>query len=252
MDAMALGRKPELAWLPVGKLSVDPKYQRNTSTPRSKNLIAKISEGFRWSRFGVALVVKRGGGWHVIDGQHRVEACRLRGDIPHVPAVILPHATVEEAAADFVAINRDRVNITPLAVHAAMLTAKNPQALATARVCEAAGVTICRYPVSRKNIKAGETLAVATIARLVRLRGEDFTIKVLQRVLEDSSYAPGALSAGAIRNAALEVGLSDRHYISKPRLASRGAGTRNCLCCQKPFLSDGPFNRMCNTCKAAA
>lgn len=140
----AFGPKPSLAWLPIGKVSVDAKYQRDTASRRSRNLIEKIAANFRWSRFGVVLAVKHADGWFVIDGQHRVEACRQIG-IASIPAVVLPHATVEEAAADFVAINRDRVAVTSLHIHHAQLAAGDPEAKAIERACRAAGVATCRF-----------------------------------------------------------------------------------------------------------
>lgn len=185
------GPKPMLAWLPIDKVSVDAKYQRDTGSRRSRNLIEKIAANFRWSRFGVVLAVKHAGGWHVIDGQHRVEACRLCG-IKQVPAVVLPHATVEEAAADFVAINRDRVAVTPLHIHHAQLAAGDPEAKAIERACRAAGVEICRYPVPANKMQPRQTLAVATIHRLIRLRDEKFATAVLTKIIR----APGGGTAG--------------------------------------------------------
>lgn len=243
-----LGKKPDLAWLPVGSLSVDPKYQRDTGTRRSRRLIEKIADDFRWSRFGVVLAVKHGRGWHVIDGQHRVEACRMRGDIPRVPAVVLPHATVQAAAADFVAINRDRVNVTPLHIHHAQLAAGDPAAEAIDRACRAARVEICRYPVPANKMAPGQTLAVATIARLVRLRDEAFATKVLRRAFEDGGRIAGALSAKAIRFAAEQLGLGGRTAHAKPAAAG-DARTRVCLSCRRPFASEGIHNRLCSRCK---
>lgn len=42
-----LGKKPALAWLPIDQLSVDSRYQRDTGSRRSVNIIAKIAEGFQ-------------------------------------------------------------------------------------------------------------------------------------------------------------------------------------------------------------
>lgn len=175
------GPKPELKWLPVGGLKVDPQYQRDTGSRRSRNLIDKIAGSFRWSRFGVVMAVRAAGSdsvWHVVDGQHRVEVARAL-KLPAVPVLVLPHATLAEAAADFVAINRDRVAVTPLHIHHAQLAAGEPEAQAIARVCARAKVEICRYPVPSDKMKPGQTLAVQSIARLIRLRGPDFAEKVL-------------------------------------------------------------------------
>ncbi len=236
-----LGKKPVLKWLPVDRLTVDPKYQRDTGSRRSRKLIEKIAQEFKWSRFGVVLVVRNGSGWHVIDGQHRAEAARIRGDIKEVPAVVLPHATIEEAAADFVAINRDRVMVTPLHIHHAMLAAGDAEATAIDRACRKAGVEICRYAVPLANLKPGQTVAVATVARLVRLRGEDFAAKALKRALAGA----GVLSAQAIKYAAEGLGLASRDGakpVNKPTI-------RACLGCGQRFASEGNWHRMCTDCR---
>lgn len=241
------GPKPELAWLPVGKLAVDPKYQRDTGSRRSQHLIAKIAADFRWSRFGVVLTVKHQRGWFVIDGQHRVEAARARGNISHVPSVVLPHATVALAAADFVAINRDRVSVTPLHIHHAQLAAGDPAALAIARVCAAAGVTICRYPVPADKMIAGQTLAVQTIARIMRRRDEAFAIVALKRVMASAGKVPGGCNALVIRQVVADLGLREKNPPSIKARASR-AMMRYCLRCRRLFASAGPGNRLCVPC----
>lgn len=238
------GKKPELAWLPLARVSTDRKYQRDTSSRRSQNLIQKIAANFRWSRFGVVLAVKSGQGWHIIDGQHRAEACRAVG-ITHVPAVVLPHATVAEAAADFVAINRDRVAVTPLHLHHAQLAAGDPIALAIARVCESAGVEICRYPIPSNKMRPGQTLAVATIARLIALHGDERALRILSDVRRESGGAAGAINAAAIREKARTIPLAARN-------APGAKGLRPCMSCGVPFKSEGPHNRLCVPCKAAA
>lgn len=244
------GEKPALAWLPLDKVSVDAKYQRDTATRRSRLLIEKITATFRWRRFGVVLAVKHAGGWHVIDGQHRCEAARACG-IDKIPAVVLPHASVEEAAADFVAINRDRVTVTPLHIHHAMIAAGDPEALAIARACKAAGVEICRYPVPANNMKPGQTLAVGTIARLVKLHGEAKTTEILTRLRKAAGGGtPGAVNALSIRQAAGDWFVAAS--ASRPVSAKGGAQMRACMRCRQPFRSEGAHHRMCSPCKAGA
>lgn len=249
-----LGRKPVLEWLPVGKLSVDPKYQRDTASRRSRNMIEKIAAGFRWERFGVLLVVKSGGGssraermkalWCVIDGQHRVEAARLKG-IDLVPCVVLPHATVEEAAADFVAINRDRVTVTALSIHAAMVTARDPSALDVEAACREAGAIVCKYPIPANKLKPGQTLAVGEITRIVKCHGRDAAAKVLRRVVRTYGRTPGAINARAIRETAKMLGFGR----TAAAALQKGAKVRDCLSCGNPFLSENNGNRRCSGCK---
>jgi hypothetical protein len=246
------GPKPELKWLPVGGLKVDPKYQRDTGSRRSRNLIDKIAGSFRWSRFGVVMAVRSTESdsvWHVVDGQHRVEVARAL-KLPTVPVLVLPHATLAEAAADFVAINRDRVAVTPLHIHHAQLAAGEPEAQAIARVCARAKVEICRYPVPSDKMKPGQTLAVQSIARLIRLRGPDFAEKVLTALrTAPGGDLPGAMSAVAIRQEAERQGLGRLHN-SYGAPAASGAQRRPCLSCSRPFMSTHKGHRLCASCAA--
>lgn len=233
------GPKPKLEWIPVASCAVDPKYQRDTGSRRSQNLIAKIVAGFKWSRFGVVLLVRTGDTYSVIDGQHRVEACRAL-KLPSVPAVVLPHATVAAAAADFVAINRDRVTVTPLHIHHAQLAAGDPIAVEIDGVCRAAGVEICRYPTPAANLKPGQTLAVGTIARIVRV----FGAKTATRLLAELRTARGGDVPGAINAVAIRAALAGQTPAAVEALT-----TRKCLSCARPFQSEGRHQRLCVACR---
>jgi hypothetical protein len=96
------GAKPDLYWLPVDKLDVDPAYQRTLDTKASQKLIQKIADGFRWISFQAILATPVGKAdgkrWLIIDGQHRVAAARQCG-IAHVPAVVVAEASQQEQAA---------------------------------------------------------------------------------------------------------------------------------------------------------
>lgn len=244
------GQKPELAWLPVAKLSVDPKYQRDTGSTRSRHLIKKIIENFRWPRFSAVLVVKHKTGWHVIDGQHRVEAARGLA-ISHVPAIELPHSTPAEAAADFVAINNDRVSVTAYHIHYAMIEAEEPTALAIERICKAVGVSICRYPTPSSKLKDGQTLAVGTIKRLVVKGGEAVALDVMKAVVARVGLGAGAVNAGVIREIAGEMGVWGGKNVAhgRPLTIPTNAKQRWCLSCREPFASMGPGHRICDACK---
>lgn len=232
------GPKPKLQWIPVAQCAVDAKYQRDTGSPRSQNLIAKIVAGFKWSRFGVVLLVRTGDTYSVIDGQHRVEACRAL-KLPSVPAVVLPHATVAAAAADFVAINRDRVAVTPLHIHHAQLAAGDPIAVEIDRVCRAAGVEICRYPTPAANLKPGQTLAIATIAKMIRDHAAPRAQAILARLRQArGGDVPGAINAAAIRAA----------IVGDLRLPEASA-QRKCLSCARTFQSEGRHQRLCVACR---
>lgn len=161
------GPKPELKWLAVAKLSVDMAYQRSLETRRSQQLVANIAGNFRWSKFGAVLVAPRPlGSFALLDGQHRVAGARQLG-IAQVPCIVIEAASKEEQAQAFVGANRDRVAVTPYALHHALVAAGDPRARAIARVCEAADVEIPRYPIPASNLKPNQTLALGTIGKLL-------------------------------------------------------------------------------------
>lgn len=121
------GPKPELAWLPVADLAVDPSYQRSVETRRSQAAIEGIAEHFRWALFGTVTVTKGLVGYLIIDGQHRVEAARRR-KIVSVPCIAIGTASVREQAMAFVDANRRRLTVGPFAIYHAMVHAGDEDA----------------------------------------------------------------------------------------------------------------------------
>lgn len=229
------GPKPELRWIPVARLTVDLAYQRSLETRRSQQLIAAIAGGFRWSKFGAVLVAPiesggagRGrpreanadlrrranpapgaalehGSYALLDGQHRVAGARQLG-IKEVPCIVIEAASTEEQAQAFVGANRDRVAVTPYALHHAMVAAGDPRARAVARVCQAAEVEIPRYPIPVANLKPNQTLALGTIAKAVGplIGGSDTTdeasVVIALRILRQRfADVAGALRAHLIQ-----------------------------------------------------
>lgn len=178
-----IGNLPELAWLPVDKLSVDPAYQRTIDSRASLNLIERIAVDFRWAAFGCVMAVKRGDRWEMIDGQHRVAAAKRRG-IKHVPAVVVDDASTAELAKVFVRANLDRVPLNPFALHHARIAAGDEGALAIQRVCAAARVSIPRYASGSDQLQPRQTTALGAIALLIRKHGEDWATVALRAAAE--------------------------------------------------------------------
>lgn len=167
------GPKPDLYWLPVDRLDVDPAYQRTLDTKASQKLIHKIADGFRWISFQAILATPVGKGrWLIIDGQHRVAAARLRL-IPHVPSVVVAEASQQEQAAAFVGANKDRVPVSAQAIYYARLAAGDPDALRVARVCKAAQVEMLRYPLAASKTPARKTTAISALLRLLKDHPEE-------------------------------------------------------------------------------
>jgi hypothetical protein len=95
---VALGEQGEYRELPIEELSVDFIYQR---TEQSEATILRIARDFTWMSFGTIIVAVRDGWYYVVDGQHRVEALRRRGDVEYVPSIVFQSIEAAEEAKSF-------------------------------------------------------------------------------------------------------------------------------------------------------
>lgn len=110
--ASEVGERPELQWLKISRLRIDPRYQRDIGQRGANNILA-IAPAFRWSKFGPLIVAPIGEGlFAIVDGQHRATAAALRG-FESVPCVIIAADEAEQADA-FVAINANVTAMSPL------------------------------------------------------------------------------------------------------------------------------------------
>jgi hypothetical protein len=168
-SAAGCGSKPQLRWIGVDLLRIDPAYQREIMQRGAKNII-RIAQEFDWAMFAPVVVAETDKGIYlIIDGQHRATAAALRG-IKDVPCAIVT-ADARKQAAAFAAINAQITAVSSLQLHAARLAAGDSAATALTELCAEAGVTICRYPVPANKMKAGETLAAGTLPRLMTRYG---------------------------------------------------------------------------------
>ncbi len=160
------GPRPELTWLPVKMMSVDPTYQRTMESRVSQRQIVQIVETFRWACFGTVLAVPHEDGWRIIDGQHRVEAAKRLG-IPTVPAIVVPEASVAEQAQIFLSTNLLRSKVNPYALFHARIAAGEQLAVDTKDLLDEAGLWVAPGNVMWKDLKPGQTLALKTIENAV-------------------------------------------------------------------------------------
>lgn len=193
------GPKPKLGWVPIADIYVDHVYQRTLESAASRALVAKIAANFCWARFGAALLTKTDKGFAALDGQHRIEGARVRGDIKSVPAVIVEAGTTAEQAMAFVGANMDRVPVNLFALHHARLAAKEPVAVEINKVCKAAGIEIPKYAALAKNLKPGQTVALAAIGIAVKVLGAERAIIALGAVATAYEGKRGFLRAALIK-----------------------------------------------------
>lgn len=140
-----LGNLPALQYLLPQQLQIDESYQRSIDTGPSQALIRKIAQHWNWDLCQPLVVARREqGDLFVIDGQHRLEAARLRGDIAQLPAVVVNYASPADEAASFVHLNQARTPLNGLQVFHAALASGDSTAVAVRDAVEAAGLKLGR------------------------------------------------------------------------------------------------------------
>lgn len=178
-----------------GSLLVDESYQRNLSE-RSVRLIRRIVAGWDWRAFKPPVVVEVDGALHVVDGQHTAIAAATHPAIATIPVMIVEGERVEDRASAFVKHNRDRISVTPMQLHYALVAAGDEDALTVEQVCRRAGARILRQPPSDQRYDIGDTFAISTVRSLCDRRGAAGARQVMQACAE-GKMAP--ITAGALK-----------------------------------------------------
>lgn len=138
-----LGLMPALQYLLPAQLEIDASYQRSLETGPSQTLVRRIAMFWNWDLCQPLVVARREDGrLFVIDGQHRLAAARLRGDIAQLPAVVVQYASAADEAASFVHLNQQRRPLNRLQIYRAALTAGDAETQVIQAALEEAGLWI--------------------------------------------------------------------------------------------------------------
>lgn len=192
-SSFAPGPAPQLLWVEIKHLVVDPSYQRDIGKRGAAN-VRQIAENFDWSKFAPVIVAPiEGGQWAVVDGQHRTTAAMLR-DIEKVPCQVVQADRVQQAAA-YAAINGNITKTTPQQLYHAKLAAGNADCIALDEVCAAAGVEIVRRNLVMKRVQVGQTQAVGALSRCLRDYGSATLITALQCITQSADGNAGFVRA---------------------------------------------------------
>lgn len=163
------GRKPVLSWEDITELMIDASYQRSMDNPISRRIVKEIACNWDWGLCNVLLVADREGeGLFVVDGQHRLEAARLRGDVPHLPCVTFRPADLKAEADLFVKLNTVRKTASPVDRFFARCLAEDPEALEIQRIVQQAGLKVGK---SEFALKPKEVACISVLTRLLRQYG---------------------------------------------------------------------------------
>lgn len=166
-----IGTPPAVQFLAPDQLQVDPSYQRNTNSRSSQALIEAIASKWDWRLCMPLLVSARAAQHYVIDGQHRWEAAKLRGDIPFLPCAVGQYDGAAAEAALFVAANRHRVVVNRCDMWRAAIAAGDADTIAVQRLVEEAGLGIATSP-QHQSLKPGELLCTKGLTAAFRQYGE--------------------------------------------------------------------------------
>lgn len=174
-----LGTPPVLEWVAPAHLGVDASYQRSTENETSRGLIRKIARFWDWSLCQPLAVTRRDDGslW-VVDGQHRLFAAKMRGDIPHLPCVVSRYASLSDEAAAFVSINQLRKPLGKVDLFRAALAAGDDEAASIGCLVAGAGLTIAPHS-NYTAWKPGMLFCVPGIQRAYRSIGGKATATAL-------------------------------------------------------------------------
>lgn len=193
--ALITGTPPQARVVAPTDLYVDESYQRSLSE-RSVRLVRKIVAEWDWHAFKPPIVVDVDGRYEVIDGQHTAIAAVTHGGIAELPVLVVDAEAMASKAQAFVRHNRDRIQVTPVQLHTALVAAGDEDAQTIDQVCQRAGVRIMRNPPPMGRYDVGDSLAITTIRALVNRRHARGARQVLE-ICVKAGCAP--VSAGMIK-----------------------------------------------------
>lgn len=214
-----LGTMPVLQFVQPVQLKIDDKYQRSLDTGPSKTLIRKIAQFWNWDLCQPLVVARRDGGeLFVIDGQHRLEAARMRGDIQQLPCVVVQYANRADEAASFVHLNQQRRPLTKLDIFKAAVASEDPEACAILKAIEDAGLSVAPHS-NYTSWKPGMISNIGGVETAWRRHGKIITSQALtilakafprQRLQFAGTIFPGivAVAAKEFEKSSGEFGIS--------------------------------------------
>jgi hypothetical protein len=201
--ARDLGLEPVLEWLKLKALRVDRTYQREITARARKNIDRIVAE-FRWGKFAPLVVAPvhplqsgaRKGLYCIIDGQHRATAAMEIG-LDRVPCQVV-FLNPEQQAEAFAAINGDVTRTNIFQVYKAALAARTAWAVGIFECAVKANVRILIYPVERKEMKPGDTLAISHLREMFIKYGDKLLINSLRSITLGKNR-PGEVRACVLR-----------------------------------------------------
>lgn len=178
------GQMPVLQYCIPSQLDVDPEYQRSINNPRSQKLIKAIANDWNWELCQPLVVNRRDDDrLFVIDGQHRLAAANIRGDIGQLPCVITTLVDTKQEAERFVAFNSKRKPLSSQELFRASVACGDETALLVVDLIERNGLKIYSSS-NNKNLPADHVNNTGGIVRLVKQYGENVVDAALDAIAQ--------------------------------------------------------------------
>ena len=198
------GPKPEMKWIDVSKLYIDPEYQRQAGSKASKRNIEYMRMNFSWAFCGALIVcwVEKKKQYAVIDGQHRYLVAKSLSSIDQLPCMVVDNLDIESQAKSFVAINTKRVQLNSLAAFYAAVASGDPIACGVKKMLDACKIEAPRTPAGAGDTGPRQTHAVGTIAKMIGRYTDDQIKWVLNIIPEAFGEKKGMLRASMIKSLA--------------------------------------------------
>lgn len=199
-NVMKRSDRPELQWIAVETLSLDVSYQRESSERAGRTLVKRIAAAWSWAKCAPLIVAPAtADAYVVIDGGHRLAAAKL-AEISELPCYVLADCADNVAQAEaFLALNRDRVGMTPLQLHIAALVAGDEQAAAIEATVSEGGARLCDRQYARAQQKPGELICVGAVRVALRECGREATTRAIRALTTAYANVGGELTANLVK-----------------------------------------------------
>lgn len=193
------GNPPSLEWISIDRLEVDPAYQRATDGDLSRRIIASMVKAWEWTLCQPLVVSRRPDGrMMILDGQHRHAGAVARGDLPHLPCVIVSGQDEKGEAETFIALNTRRQRLSEADKFNGMLAAGDADAKAMADLLAETGWRQVRAK-NLTSCKPGALMCAPMLVKELRNKGEAVMRNALTALREAYSDKPVQNSATLLK-----------------------------------------------------
>lgn len=208
-----VGSPPAPQFAQLDQLNVDDTYQRSIEGGASRKLIVKIAENWDWRLCLPLIVSRRDSQLYVIDGQHRLEGARLRGDIRDLPVVVFDFDDPKQEAELFVQANRSRRAMSTLDDFHAAVVAGDAKAVEIHDVVTETGLVVGRNQ-AWQYWQAGEVIFVAAIKKALISQGREIATRALTMIA--SAFEGLVLTGGGAIFTGLCIFIQSREKDGRP------------------------------------